>query len=289
MLRGEHRYTLGIALDPSALDAPRTVCEVQALSSPPSTVGSRRGRPGLLLAVWALLLGLFATLAPMAQDLFGIPPELLSLVMLAPAVASLVVVVRPSWSPSPWPRVAWGPALTATGLAALAVVSFVVVLALLSGRSPSWPPTGIGAPVALYLVLQAVGALGEEVGWRGVVQRSGEHFARPAVVSAIAGFLFGATHLGYWSLGLVPVLTFSVTAMLMSLTITTLFVGSLWQRMLPAVVVHLGVNLGLSALAANDEPLATAPISLGAAAVMLAVAVAGAAARKKWSRSGASQ
>jgi hypothetical protein len=58
------------------------------------------------------------------------------------------------------------------------------------------------------------------------VQRVGEQFAGPVVVSAIAGFLFGATPLGYWSLGVMPLLTFAITAILMSLTITTTFTGS---------------------------------------------------------------
>lgn len=107
------------------------------------------------------------------------------------------------------------------------------------------------------------------------MQRCGEQFAKPAVVSALAGFVFGATHLGYWSLGALPVLTFAVTAMLMSLTITTIFVGSFWQRMIPAVIVHLGVNLGIASLSASDQPLATTLTAVGAALVMLSLAVVG--------------
>lgn len=59
----------------------------------------------------------------------------------------------------------------------------------------------------------------------------------------------------------------------MSLTITTLFEGTLWQRMIPAVVVHLGVNLGVASLADADEPLATTLPALAAAAIMLVSAL----------------
>jgi membrane protease YdiL (CAAX protease family) len=171
--------------------------------------------------------------------------------------------------------------MVSTAIALVAVLGFVVALALLSGRSLSWPPADVEAPVAVFVAVQAFGALCEELGWRGVVQRVGEQFARPAVVSAIAGFLFGVTHLGYWSLGVVPVLTFAITATLMSLTITTIFTGSLWQRMLPAVVVHLGVNLGVVTLADQGEPLATTSWALGAAIVMLGIALVGRAAANR--------
>jgi membrane protease YdiL (CAAX protease family) len=166
-------------------------------------------------------------------------------------------------------------AMVSTAIALVAVLGFVVALILLSGRSLSWPSAGVGAPVAVFVAVQVFGVLCEELGWRGVVQRVGEQFARPAVVSAIAGFLFGVTHLGNWSLGIIPVLTFAITATLMSLTITTIFTGSLWQRMLPAVVVHLGVNLGIMALADPGEPLATTSWALGAALVMLGIAMIG--------------
>ena len=228
-----------------------------------------------MLAVWALLLAVGASLAPLAQSLLGVPFQLLSLVMVAPALAALVVVIRPEWAPAWWPQVAATRVIVSTVIALVAVLGFIVTLALLTGRSPSWPPADVGAPVAVFVAVQAFGTLCEELGWRGVVQRVGEQFARPVVVSAIAGFLFGATHLGYWSLGVMPLLTFAITATLMSLTITTIFTGSLWQRMLPAVVVHLGVNLGMGAIADQGEPLATTPWALGAAIVMLGIAMIG--------------
>ena len=115
-----------------------------------------------------------------------------------------------------------------------------------------------------------LGAFAEECGWRGVVQQTGEELARPAVVSAIAGFIFGATHLGYWGLGLVPVLIFALTTTFMSLTITTIFQGSLLQRLIPATIVHLGLNLIFATLDRGDN-LGTTITSLGAAIVMFAV------------------
>lgn len=227
----------------------------------------------MVLILWVVLLGLFAGVAPLAQAVSAVPFELLSLVMLAPAMASVVVILRPQWMPVAWKAAVSQDVWISALVAGVAVVGFVGMLALLTGHWPSWPPDTVGAPLVVFLGLQAVGALSEEVGWRGVVQRCGEQFARPAVVSAIAGFTFGVTHLGYWSMGALPVLTFSVTAMLMSLTITTIFIGSFWQRMIPATIVHLGVNLGMGSLVISGQPLATTPIAVVAALTMLLVAV----------------
>lgn len=235
----------------------------------------RTGRPAVVIILWIVLLGLFAALAPVAQATLAIPFELISLVMLAPALACVVVIVRPSWMPAAWKAVVAREVLTSAAIAGVSVFVFVGVLAFLTGRWPSWPPNTAGAPLMVFLILQAVGVLSEEIGWRGVVQRCGEQFAKPFIVSALAGFVFGATHLGYWSLGALPVLTFALTAMLMSLTITTVFVGSIWQRMIPAVIVHLGINLGVVSLALGDQPLATTPVAVGAASAMLLIAIAG--------------
>lgn len=230
------------------------------------------GRPVLVLIIWATALLVLAGLAPVAQAAVGLPFELLSLVMLASAFACTVVLVVPSWMPEPWKRVDGSSVLLAAMVSAVAVVVFFVVLALATGSKPSLPTGTGGVPLALFLAVQTIGALSEEIGWRGVVQRCGERFARPAVVSAIAGFLFGATHLGYWELGILPVLTFAFTAMLMSLTITTIFTGSFWQRMIPAVIVHIGLNLSITCLASGGEPIGTSLGALGGAAAMFIVA-----------------
>lgn len=242
---------------------------ISARSAPPP----RSGRPARVLVIWAATLLVLAGLAPAVQSALNVPYALLSLVMLAPALACTVVLVRPAWMPQPWPRAGVRAVLVASAVAALCVLVFLAVLALVAGARPRWPTDMGGAPWLLFLLAQGVGALSEEIGWRGVVQRCGESVARPAVVSAVAGFLFGATHLGYWGLGILPVLTFASTAMLMSLTITTLFVGSFWQRMIPAVIVHLGLNLTLTSLSTAEGSLGTSPAALAAAVAMVGVAV----------------
>lgn len=229
------------------------------------------GRPFLLLVVWVVVLGACAILAPIAQSATGLPFEWLSLVMLAPAVASGVAVVFPRWFPGGWHRARGNAVLISALLALAAILVFFLVLSVATQRLPTPPSESIGLPFLAFLLLQAIGVLSEEIGWRGVVQRTGEQLARPTVVSAVAGFVFGVTHLGYWGLGPLPVLTFGVTATLMSVTITSIFRGSIWQRMVSAVIIHLGVNMAIASFSAPEESLATSPVALLAAAAMLAV------------------
>lgn len=255
------------------------MCAVSNPEGAEARVTDRAGRPLALLLVWTLLLGVLAAAAPMAQAALGVPFEVVSLVMLAPAAAGAIVLVRPSWLPRTWDVAETGTVWRTAGYAVVAVIAFGAVLTLATGRVPDPSAVSAGIPLAAFVAVQAIGVLSEEFGWRGVVQQCGEQFARPAVVSAIAGFVFGATHLGYWSLGPIPVLTFAVTAAVMSLTITSIFRGSILQRMVPATVVHLGVNLVLASLSTPEEPLATEPVTLLAALVMLTVTLLGGGAR----------
>lgn len=224
--------------------------------------------------MWCIVLGACAALTPLVQSATGLPYEWLSLVMLAPALASLVVVALPGWFPrGSWHRAGASTLLVSVLVAPAAVLVFVLVLGVTTQRPPTAPIDLPGVPALAVLLLQTLGVLAEEVGWRGVVQRTGEQLAHPTVVSAVAGFVFGVTHLGYWGLGMLPVLTFGVTAALMSVTITSIFRGSFWQRMVPAVIVHLGVNLSIASFSTPEQVLATAPDALLAAAAMCAVAL----------------
>ena len=120
--------------------------------------------------------------------------------------------------------------------------------ALLVGASPSLPRTVAGAPLVVFVGLQIAAALGEEIGWRGFMQRLGETVARPGVVTVVLGVLFGATHLGNWPLGAEFMVWFTASSVLMCLGIVTVWRGGFWQRMLPATIIHAGCNLALFSL-----------------------------------------
>lgn len=135
--------------------------------------------------------------------------------------------------------------LISSGLACISVVVGVALFALATGRAPQWNIPTAGAPLALFLCLQVLGAFTEEVGWRGLAQHCCEQYLHPAVTAAIVGFVFGLLHFGFWPLGVLTALTFATTAMFLGLTITTIYSSSFWQRMIPATIVHFGVNMAL--------------------------------------------
>lgn len=236
---------------------------------------TRRGRPALLMLAWCVLLGAAAGLAPILQNALGVPWELLALIMLAPAVVSGILrICVPRWFPAPWSAVPWRSVLVPVVLALVFVVVFMAIHAALAGSIPSFPSAVAGVPLAVFVVVQAIGALGEEIGWRGVMQRAGEQFVPPPVATIILGTLFGATHLGYWEQGPVFVAWFTASSVAMAAAMMIVWRGGFWQRMIPATIIHLGVNMSAVALATQvrDVDLWMMPLpAVGALAVVVLV------------------
>ncbi|WP_191089885.1 CPBP family glutamic-type intramembrane protease [Nesterenkonia ebinurensis] len=227
----------------------------------------------LVLIIWFASMVALAPAAEIAQQALGLSFELFALVTVVPTVAAAFLLFRPQWLPRPWPGTGAGSLVVSVVASLAGVIAFALTAALLFGRVPTLPNTMAGLPVVLFIAIQGIGVLTEEIGWRGVAQRCGETFIRPWVFSALAGFVFGVTHLGYWSLGVQTVITFSVATMLMSLSITSVFCGFFWQRMVPATITHLGFNITLNSLEGAGNPVGVSPLIPVAAISMLGVAI----------------
>lgn len=239
----------------------------------------RRASALSLIGLWFLILAGFAALAPVAQERLGVPWDVLSLIMLGPAISALVVVLAGRRRlPTPWPAVRARALVSPLVLALLFVVVFTVVLAALAGRAPVLPEQVAGVPLWAFIGLQALGALGEEAGWRGLMQRLGETMAPPPVVTVILGALFGATHLGLWGQGPLFMFWFTLSTVLMSVAIMVTWRGSFWQRMVPAVVIHTGCNLAYFAITHGGTPTGWLVLLPGAAALVAVILARAAAA-----------
>lgn len=200
------------------------------------------------VAVWVLVWAVCGILAPSVQDATGLSADVLALVMLAPAIASLVVrlTVRDGLSGA-WPAAApAGPALSIVS-AIVWVAVFTCGFVLTGAELDATGLTVAGTPLLVVLLAQTVGALGEEIGWRGTLQRIGEATAPRWAVAAILGAVFGATHIGYWSEGPGFVAGFTLAVVAMALAAVLLARGSFAQRMIPATLIHLGANLAIAA------------------------------------------
>lgn len=244
--------------------------------------GALRGRPLALIALWILVLGALAAVAPAVQNGLGVPWDVLILVMLAPAIATLIVrLAVPRWRAADWPAVPWGQVAAPAALALLYSAVVVGAMWWIGGEPPQLPAAVSGVPLALFVLLQAAGALGEEIGWRGEMQRAGEQLM-PAPIATIAmGALFGLTHLGYWGLGPAFMIAFATSSVLMVLAMRLIWRGSTRQRMVPATLIHLGTNLALFAIPLDvaQTPLWLMPVP--AALGLVAVAPFGLAMRSQ--------
>lgn len=216
---------------------------------PATPTRPQRRNPWPLMGLWLLTLALLAAVAPGLQNTLGVPWEVLPLIMLAPALsAGVVVLAGRRRLPTPWPAVPTRALVSPVLLAVLFLAVFTTTAAIVVGRVPALPTQVVGVPLAAWLVLQTLGAFGEEIGWRGLMQRLGETVAPPPVVVLVLGTLFGATHLGVWPLGPVFLAWFTASSVLMCLAMLLVWRGDFWQRMIPATLIHAGTNVAVFAL-----------------------------------------
>lgn len=173
-----------------------------------------------------------------AQEATGLAAEWLTLPQLAPGLAALLTLfifrrdgLRLSLSlrgVSLW-------RLAAALAAPLAVAA--VVYAILR------PEPGVAA-ASWWLLLPgiAIGALGEEVGWRGYLHKRLDPALAPLASSALVGVLWGAWHMGLWANGAVYMLCLIVLMIAYSVVLYRLLAGTGFNVWV-AAAFHLGINL----------------------------------------------
>ena len=154
------------------------------------------------------------------------------------------------------------------------VLACYATLALLTGRPGSLPASVAGTPIAVVVVLQVLGALGEEIGYRGVLLTAFLQRFPASTAAILNGIVFGLIHIGYWSLGPVQVGTFVLSTIALVVAMTALYRGSFWQRMCVTTTVHAGANL--VTFAVGDET------SLWQITAAMWVATAGVLAARRW-------
>ncbi|NYI75988.1 CPBP family intramembrane glutamic endopeptidase [Nocardioides panzhihuensis] len=204
-------------------------------------------RVATALTVWfaGSAIGAGALLA--VQPMTGLDPELFVLVMLAPAIGAATAwpLIR---GREPWsiPRVS-SQRLATSLLVALAVVAaYFVVVSVARGSAPNVPSQIGGAPVVVFVLLQALGALTEEIGFRGVLLQGLQRWLSRPVSGVITGVLFGLWHVQYYTLPPLQLAAFILGAVALTLTMVYVMSGSFWQRMATCTLIHLGANLALA-------------------------------------------
>jgi membrane protease YdiL (CAAX protease family) len=188
------------------------------------------------------LLGLFQTLT-------HLDPSVLRLTQFSTAVGALIV-----WGiwrkrlrfPPVSKKGIVTPLLVAVGLS---IVMVLVLYLLQTLESHTWPiinPSTLAAPLIVIIGVQLIGAAGEEVGWRGIVQPLLETRMAALWAAIITGLLFGVGHFYVLGAGLWVFVVFVISAVGLSLALAaTTIRRSVGERITIASVFHWLVNMAL--------------------------------------------
>ncbi|WP_280298607.1 CPBP family intramembrane glutamic endopeptidase [Nocardia neocaledoniensis] len=210
------------------------------------------------------------------QQPSGIDPAALSLVQFGPAVGALVTWLMFRRTvvevlPRAVSRRLVGVHLA--GIVAVCVAYWLLITgaAVVSGTATVGPAAVGGVPFVVFVVLQFVGAGGEELGWRGLMQPMLEsRLAKFAAVS-VTGAVWALWHVQAFTAGPVVAVCFFVATMAFAVVLGYLGTGSLWQRVLVAAVGHWLINIA-GYLLAGDSTLDRPQIMFVAVAAVLVAA-----------------
>jgi membrane protease YdiL (CAAX protease family) len=236
-----------------------------------------RTSPWPVLGVFVLLAFLFSGVLGAFQS--AIDSEALTLAQFGPALGALV-----TWTifrrrlkallPEPVAGRQVG-AHTVLMVAAVAVFAAIAAaFALGTGQDLEGVAAVGGVPFVLYLLLQLVGAAGEEIGWRGFMQPLLERRTARFAAAALTGVVWALWHVQIFAAAPLVAVAFLVSTVAFAILLGYMGNGSLWQRTATAAVGHWLINVTLHVIAGdqvNEAPQAY--FTAVAAAVTTAVFV----------------
>ncbi|MBE7701564.1 CPBP family intramembrane metalloprotease [Oerskovia sp. Sa1BUA8] len=184
------------------------------------------------------------------QPASGIDPAVLALVQLGPAVGAgiTLAIFRGRLAPLlpdavPRRQVV---AHLVLALAACLLYAGVLVTVLLVQGEPLEGAHGVaGVPFVVLTLTYLVGAAGEEIGWRGMLQPLLENRFSLLAASIVTGLVWGVWHVQIFTAGPVVVVAFLLATVALSVLVGHFGRGTVWQRVALATLVHWLVNLAL--------------------------------------------
>lgn len=205
---------------------------------------------GQVLAVFLLVSLLALPLLLWVQNATNLNPDILRLTQFSTAFGVLGVWCYLRLTGR---KLALGGKSPQVQTASLALLLPILTLALnlilqrLAGTSFRWPVAADFLwSIPVMVGLQFLGALGEEVGWRGLVQPLLETRFSVFIAATITGLMFGAGHFYVLAAGLPTFILFLLSTVFLSwaLAAATLKLTPLWRTLL-AAFYHLLINLGI--------------------------------------------
>ncbi|WP_078857771.1 CPBP family intramembrane glutamic endopeptidase [Streptomyces sp. NRRL F-4474] len=249
---------------------------------------------GVFLAVAFVAAGMCGALQPAT----GIPPEVVQLTQVGPAVAVAAAALLwpgrirgrlagtlPTRARTAGPAGAAEPAGPAGRRVALLLTPVLITALcvcgglLTSGSLPVTSPRAFAHPLALVVAAQFLGACAEEIGWRCHLQPLLRTRFGPVTASALVGVLWGLWHVPVFAQEPAYGAGFLLATTAMSVILGLALEGVRSNRLLLAGGFHTLINLGM--LYVTDETTAaTEPMLLLGAASLAAAVLWIAAARR---------
>jgi uncharacterized protein len=191
------------------------------------------------------LITLFLTGILAAVQIFsGFVPDWLNLSQFAPGLAGLALITLfklDNFSPTlRILRAEWSRYVAAALIPVGLMLIVFLITRLVLGRFALPPFQAV--PFLLALLGIAIGALGEELGWRGILQRLLESKYTVLLSSLITAVLWGAWHVQYYGLGAVYVFAFLGNTIGLSLILAWLLRCSGYNVSI-AAISHAALNV----------------------------------------------
>jgi uncharacterized protein len=213
---------------------------------PPAGDGNQAIKTWPAVWLYVLVAWLAAGGLILLQPVTHIPTVVLEIVQFAPTIAVLVLMATRRVAA---PRIWQGPVSATLRRIAVVVVIMAALFGLtLAGLAAAGRPfqlpslSSLGEPLWLIVVIQLVGACGEELGWRSFLQPHLERRYSPVASALIVGFVWGTWHENYVSDGLLYYAVFVAAAMCLSVIMAEMIRGV--SSLAVAGVFHWLLNLG---------------------------------------------
>ncbi len=196
-------------------------------------------KTALRIIIFYSLLWFFLILLAVAQQETGILPPEIGLAQLGPGLAGLLMLVlfRRDGHKIVW----WRHPADLRHFMLASLVPFAVAIVLLTGKTLLRVPGSDAGSLPLAAFLWApLGALGEEIGWRGYLQQRLKGNLPGIVIAVLIALLWAPIHVQYFANGIVFFAFFTLLIISFSVFIYAITADAF--SVVLATVFHLAVN-----------------------------------------------
>ena len=258
----------------------------------PARPTARASLPSVLCFIVAAFV--FSGVFLQVQPATGLEPDALSLVQFGPAVAAGVVWLcwrtrMRDWIPSPVPARQFHAHNVLLIVACVVFFGIGAACAAVAGTGFTGPVASAGMPFGLYLVVQLIGAAGEEAGWRGMLQPLLETRMGRFTACLVTGLVWAVWHVQIFAAQPVVLVSFIVSTVSIAVLLGYFAGGGFWQRTFTGAIGHWLINIALYLVSGNDTlgyPQAGYYAIAGVVTTALALIVFGAARRRRAAAAG---